>query len=218
MTEFKVEELEQLVADNPYDPKIKAQLEGAVAHQAKSGEYFFNANRQLLKLYALESKTANMDAVQTVLVMALMQMPQPHFLACKYLLPEELHSNPEVRDVFQLSSLLETAQFAKFWKEAGEKFARGALDKVQGFDAAIRTFICTVVEATYQSIDTAKLAPLLNVSEKEVATLVTARGWVKTDNGKSYSVKLSAENQFPKVDTCEKISLQDICKVLSLRA
>jgi len=218
MTEFKAEELGQLLVENPYDTKILAQLEAAVEHQAKSGEYFFDVNRHVLKLYSVDPDAIKMDVVQKVLIMAMMQLPETHFLACKYLLKEDLHSDAELKGVFRLAHLLETAQFAVFWKEAADSKVRTSLDKCTGFDAAIRTFICTVLEATYQSIETDTLKELLNASQEQVDELAGQRGYSKTDDDKCLAFPLGVENQFPKVTTCESISLQDICKVLSLRA
>lgn len=220
MTDSKTNEIEQLLIDNPYDTKILSTLEQHVLHQVKTGEYDFDANRHLLKLYTVEPSGIKMDMVQKILVMALMQLPHNHFLACKYLLREDLHNDDHVKGIFKLESLLETAQFVKFWKEASDSKIRTVLDKISGFDDAIRSFMCSVIESAYQSISVSLLSELLRADAACIEAIWTKRGWTKdeSDNGKTLNIPLGNENQFPRVTSTENISLRDICKVLSLRA
>lgn len=208
---------EQLLISHPYDVNIMAPLEKFVTHQAKTGGYDANANRHLLKLYSIDPDGVKMNIVQQILVLALAQLPNSDFLACTYLLQEDLHEDDHVKGIFKLSTLLEGANFVKFWKEVGEKKMRTILDRVQGFDDSIRTFICTVLESCYQSHPAGTLKDILHVNAKQLDGIAKKRGWTKedSDGGKLIVFPLGADNQFAEVSTTEKFSMNDLCKTLN---
>jgi len=221
MPGYSAAEIEELLINNPYDVKILSQLESYVLAQTKNpAAYDFDANRHLLKLYTADPDAIKMDMVQKVLVLALMHLPHPHFLACTYLLREDIHDDDHLKGIFKLSALLEHAQFPKFWKEAKESKLRAVLEKCVGFDDAIRDFICSIVQSTYQSISMSLLKDLLHTTQENVDKIVKGQGWTRgkeETTGKCVVfIPVNEGNQITEVKTTEKIPLAEICKFMSL--
>ena len=101
-------EIADLISANMYDAKILSDLEGYVNAQVKTGTYDFDANRHLLQQYKFSPDTARIEVVEKVLLLALLQLPQKHFLACTYLLQSKMHDEESVKKLLRLHNLLQT--------------------------------------------------------------------------------------------------------------
>lgn len=211
-------EIKALIKANAYDTKVLSDLEKYVVAQVKTGTYDFDANRYLLKLYTFAPDTIKIDVVQKVLLLSLKQLPQPHFLACTYLLREKLHEDEEIKRLVKLSGLLETAQFKKYWQEVQESKTRTMLDKIPKFDASIRKFIASTIANTYQTIPLSSVKDLLNLSSAaELDGFIASSGWEQftLDGVKCIRFAADSSQKFSASSKTEKISLKDISQLMA---
>jgi len=166
---FSERAIADLIENNLYDVKIAPKLEEYLQHQTKTGKNDFEANRHLLKLYVLSPETCKQDILGLILIKALSALPSNDFLACSYLLPENLHEMEPIKTLFKLANLLETGQFKQFWKElsVSPPSVISLISTVNGFHDSIRLFIGTIVSCTYQSVPVDQFQQYLNLSEKK---------------------------------------------------
>jgi len=169
---LSAESIAKQIASDPYDLKIMSSLESYVILQAGNGSYDFEANRHLLMLYSFYPELVKMDVLAQLLTKALMALPQTDFLACTYLVPLKHHELEPVKTLLMLSSLLETGQFRKFWKERNVLVVRALLEPVVGFDEAIRAFIITTLTATYRAVSVSAFKELVNLPDKGLKELL----------------------------------------------
>jgi translation initiation factor 3 subunit K len=120
-------------------------LEAYVDAQATGvGEYYFDANKALLKLYNATKSLANTDKIATVLMLALVEAyPSTDFLALSYLLPERYATAEPCSAVLECSQLLESCQFVEFW---------AALSKISTADATMKALVGRSTEKLQRGI------------------------------------------------------------------
>lgn len=69
----------------------------------------------ILRLYRFHPSEFDGDTTASILMGALMQLPENDFTLCLSLLHPSSLTHPRVQQVIQLHQLLETCQFAQFW-------------------------------------------------------------------------------------------------------
>jgi translation initiation factor 3 subunit K len=131
----------------------------------------------LLRLYALHPARANSAILSSVLIKALMALPDPDFLLSLYLIPESSHT-PLITLLVSLEALLQKGKFAAFWNllNAAEEAAnRTAIQQVPGFEDAVREFVVGALNRTYNTVEKSVLAASLGVAD--ASAICSARGW-----------------------------------------
>lgn len=206
------QDIAELIANNLYDTAILNDLESYVNTQAKTSEYDFDANRHLLKLYLFAPDTIKVDVLSKILLMSLMQLPESDFVACTCLIPARQHDEDEIRTIFKLSTLLESAQFKRFWNVLAEDKVKKIVSAVPDFDVAVRKFIGVTVSNAHQSIPTATLEPLLNLEKKEFEAFASKSGW-KVE-GATVTFPLTEFNQFQPAAVPDNLGVEQIAKLL----
>ena len=204
-----------LLEKQRYDAAILPQLEAYVDAQCASQSYDLEANLATLKLYQFHPELLKVPTVARILVKALMNLPQTDYLACTYLVPERVLDEAPISTIAAVAELLELCSFRQFWG-ALAPLRSEVLDATPGFDAAVRTFMLSTFEITYQSVPTGHLRDSLGLaSEGELTALVSARGW--TVEGDLVKIKLNDDNTAkPKrVDASEAMSLPQMTKILA---
>jgi len=157
-----------LIADNPYDPRIIDQLEQHLSTQASSGEYDFESNLHLLKIYSFDNSLANPSMVAIALLKAIMALPNSHFLALSYLVPATMQEEEPVRSVVEAGGLVESGQWGKFWEVVFSPALTKAASPITNFHSTMRKLILGVVERTFKSIDATTLTTYLSIEESEL--------------------------------------------------
>ncbi|PKA54059.1 Eukaryotic translation initiation factor 3 subunit K [Apostasia shenzhenica] len=172
--------VEKLVALNPYNPDILADLENHVNEQVSSQTYSLDANLCLLRLYQFEPQRMSIQIVARILIKALMALPAPDFSLCLFLIPEQVQMEEQFKTLIVLSHYLETARFQQFWDEAAKN--RHILEVVPGFEQAIQAYAIHVLSLTYQKVPRPVLAEAINIEglslDKFVEYQVANNGWV----------------------------------------
>ncbi len=139
MSSDQHQKIAQLLRDSPYDLKTLSDLENHVVFQYKNNTYDADANRALLKLYAVKPDMVKIDVLGKLFIKSLMALPAPDFQTNLYLVPEKLHGEEPLKSLIKLNNLLEQGSFKKFWKELEAVRAVAFIhNDCQGFDDAIR--------------------------------------------------------------------------------
>lgn len=197
-----------------FDVAILPQLEADVDAQCKGESYDLEVCLAVLKLYQFHPDQLKPPMVAKILIKALMNLPSTDFLTCTYLVPERVLDAAPVSSVCTVANLLESCKFREFWG-ALEPLRAELLPSTPGFDKAVRAYILSTFEITYQSVPKAHLVASLGLKgDSELAPLVSGKGW--TLEGDSVKVTLNASNQpRPKqVDAAEAMSFPAMTKVL----
>ena len=197
-----------------FDVAILPQLEADVDAQCKGESYDLEVCLAVLKLYQFHPDQLKPPMVAKILIKALMNLPSTDFLTCTYLVPERVLDAAPVSSVCTVANLLESCKFREFWG-ALEPLRAELLPSTPGFDKAVRAYILSTFEITYQSVPKAHLVASLGLKgDSELAPLVSGKGW--TLEGDSVKVSLNASNQpRPKqVDAAEAMSFPAMTKVL----
>ncbi|OQV12745.1 putative Eukaryotic translation initiation factor 3 subunit K [Hypsibius exemplaris] len=199
-----------------YNPGNMGILEQHVETQARENYYDLEANLLLLKLYQLNpggSFTATRaSSVTKILLKALMQLPKNDFQICKALTDPELGRVLRIQDVLRLETSLETCQFDFFWDDLEN--CRDSVSGVEGFDTAIRNYICSVIGMTNQTINERQLNSFLGkLPQEKLRRLVEEKGWKFLGNGIVYIKDQAASVKSRKIT--EAIEFADVATILT---
>jgi len=203
-----------------YNPENIRILEDYVEQQARENTYDLEANLLLLKLYQLNPggsyAAPRASYVTIVLLKALMQLPKNDFQICKALTDPELVRVIKIQDVLRLDTLLETCQFDFFWDDLEN--CRDSVGGVEGFDAAIRSYICSVIGMTNQTINERQLSYFLGkkIPQDKFRRIVEERGWKLLGNGIVYIKDQAASVKSRKIT--ETIEFADVATILTAAA
>jgi translation initiation factor 3 subunit K len=134
--------------------------------QIQNSAYDFDANLAILKLYQFYPQTTNMEVrahaaapprvacllpaflaltrqryrtqvVAKILAKALMAIPGTDFLLCTYLISEQIKVDAAVEALYNLSGLLEQAEFKTFWETYPSSAAAPLLAAIPDFEEKI---------------------------------------------------------------------------------
>lgn len=251
-------EIHDLIENNLFDAsKISNTLENYVDEQVKTGTYDFKANRHLLQLFNLAPNKADTtdeerkvtarktDVVEKILLLALAQLPLPHFLACTYLVHGKMHDLESVKLLTHLHTCIEAGNFPKFWTQLSDPKTKALVGKLPQFEDALRSFVASTLADVYQGISVDDLKSFLNIQDNDtLSKFIQAQGWtvpteaaISAPAGKnkskktkgsvvaptlsgaiSVSLPLGPGNQFVAASTTEKLSLDSIAMVLETLA
>lgn len=134
---------------------------------------------------------------------ALTALPSPDFLLALYLVPGPLQSKqPSIAALIELERTLQTAQFAAFWERAAAPEVRSVLDRVPGFDEAVRGFIVGALGRTYDRLEGSVAQAALHLAPGEVPAFAQRVGWSLDADGATLVLPVTADNSSrPKKDT-----------------
>ncbi|KAG7355609.1 26S proteasome regulatory subunit [Nitzschia inconspicua] len=163
------EYVESLLSKGAYKVSNQPTLEAYVDAQASGdGEYYFEANKALLKIYNSQKSLANTDKMATVLLLALVESyPSTDLLALSYLLPERYAASEPCKSVLECSELLDSCRFVEFW---------AGLSKIPTEDPSLKALvgrsteklqrgILQVLSFTYKSAKLDKVLTVLNLKD-----------------------------------------------------
>jgi len=167
------EEIQCLLDEERYNPAIIPQLEAYVLATTAS-TYDLDASLALLKFYQFDPSKTNIEAVTKVLLMALMQLPSSDFQLCLYLIPEAVQEEQVLQNLMELSNLLETCDFLKFWEAA--KAQEKLLASIPEFLVSVQRFVLVTLSISYLRVPKPFLCAALNV---QLADLKSVQGLSK---------------------------------------
>jgi hypothetical protein len=143
--------------------------------QLKAGESDLEVNLSILKIMSIHTGLEDATLIRKVLLLAISAYPQNDFSLCMFQIPERLHTGDKLKRVIDIAHLLELTKFSLFWREAESS---KELDECTNWRGKIRGFITEVVMLTYNKIELADFAELVNLKDDKKAArkLVEARG------------------------------------------
>lgn len=196
-----------------YNPENLVPLTEYVKAQVRDNFYDLEANLAVLKLYQFNPTYFTANVVEDILLKALTNLPHTDFVLCKCLIDPVNAEDAGIKRLVHMHNLLETCHFTEFWRLLAENSEIGK--RVVGFEDAIREYIYHVISITYQRIEKQTLKELLggNISDNELAILMTKKGWKETETGLIF-VGTQEENIKTKNIT-EKIDFESVASVLS---
>lgn len=191
------------------------QQQGNEPQPASGGgaiEFDQEANLALLKLYQFFPEQMNLGYLCKVLVLGLMHIATTPLSVYLSLIPDRLHSRPDVTALIGLCALLETAQFSKFWEEIRKPEVQPIVSVAQDFEATIRQFIIGVLVITYRRIDIPSFCGYLQIDQSEVSRFVEANRW--TTDGSFISFPVNEFTQ-PRPRKANELNFQEVVRVLN---
>jgi translation initiation factor 3 subunit K len=166
------EYVESLVSKGAYKTSNKTTYEEYVNAQiAGEGEYYFEANKALLKIYQFLPQSMDMSKVASVLLLSILQYSTrtTDFLALSYMVPDRIQKTEPIASIIQCHTLLEGCQFVEFW----EKFTKlsqqdDGLKSFVGSTKTKETLQRSTLQAlalTYKSISVDKVLKFVNMKD-----------------------------------------------------
>jgi hypothetical protein len=90
------------------------------------------------------------QVVAKILAKALMSIPSTDFLLCTYLISEQIKVDAAVEALYQLSNMLEQAEFKQFWQTYTDCAASPLLASIPDFEEKICEFAIGLLTASHQ--------------------------------------------------------------------
>eukprot|EP00930_Biecheleria_cincta_P030058 TRINITY_DN2085_c0_g2_i1.p2 TRINITY_DN2085_c0_g2~~TRINITY_DN2085_c0_g2_i1.p2 ORF type:complete len:219 (-),score=59.91 TRINITY_DN2085_c0_g2_i1:140-796(-) len=183
-----------------YSTEIVEILEKHLQKQLADDTFDSEANLALLKLYLLHPSLTSLEAIEGILLKAIMAFPATHFSLCMFQIPEKYHA--ELKPVISLAQQLEMARFKTFWKDSESV---KALSRAKGWQEKVRDFISGVVSNMYRSIRSEQLLELLNLKEnpKELDARIKKQGWSRSEEDKEVIVVNTASFESARVEAAQ---------------
>ncbi|CAL8088892.1 unnamed protein product [Calicophoron daubneyi] len=195
-----------------YNPEHRSILEQHLNWQVSNGEYDFEANLALLRLYQFYPEHFNVDAAKLVLLKALASLNPTDLTLCKYLIQLDHLAERPLSLVLELGTLLETCRFPEFWMKLKEN--PNLVSGVLGFRDCMLKFILQIISQTYQRIPKSLLVSFLDMSEADVKKLIAKQGWslsdAKDDAGDPLILVNKHEESVKSVKIQEKVNFDSI--------
>jgi len=119
-----------------------------------------------------------------------------------------------ITTISQIASLLETCCFREVWA-ALQPVRESLLASVPGFDDAIRSFMLSTLQITYQAVPEDHVLESLGLDSAGFAVLTSSRGW--TLDGGTVKIALNDDNtaKAKKVDVSGAMAFDQMTKILS---
>ena len=169
--------VESLMAKASYKTSNQSTLEEYVDAQATGeGEYYFEANKALLKIYQFLPQSTDPNKVALVLLLAMLAFPSAStdWLAVSYLVPERLQKTEPISTVLRCNNLLDSCDFVEFWKvfetlnADGDKYIKALVSR--GTEV-LQNGILQAMALTYRTASLDKVLTNLNMESSSAATL-----------------------------------------------
>ncbi|ULT89810.1 hypothetical protein L5515_008160 [Caenorhabditis briggsae] len=215
---------------NRYNPENVAELAACVQAMVAENKYDKDIVLTILKLYQLNPERYDENVVRQVLLKTLMVLPSSDFALAKCLIDTNRIGSQELRRIFDLGAVLESCNFAVFWKlmkgtykpttNPNEPFKVPAeiskmIKPMAGFEDAIKHYACRVISVTFQNIEKKLLSSLLGgASDKEVTALAKKFGWETKENGEVFFVA-NHEGTIKTRNIDEKIQFSHVADLLT---
>ena len=149
-----------------YDIKNLPILEESVKKQASNGEYDFEGNKSLLKLYSCYPDSLNIDVLLMALILSMMRLPYTDYLAMSCLIPGKLKNDDKFKHLSSCVTLLEGGAFEEFWNKYNNN--KTIFNNIKNFEDSIRSFIMSNIRSTYSVIEKPKLQSLLGLNSSDI--------------------------------------------------
>jgi len=217
------EYVETLMAKGSYKTSNKSTLEAYVDAQATGeGEYYFEANKALLKIYQFLPNSVNHSKVALVLLLAMLEYPSNNsdWLALSYLIPERLQKAEPICTVLRCNYLLDTCEFVEFWGKFGtldedsDKYIKSLVGRAT---EVLQKGILETMALTYRSASLEKVLANLNMDSSSAAN-INSLPCVESVSGNTVTFVAASDNTKRSRVFQEGVSYGAIANMLSMVA
>lgn len=219
-----------------YNPETTTVFQDYVVQQCEDRSFDCYANLALLKLYQFNPHLLQQETVTNILAKALTVFPSPAFSLCLALLPaytqpfpstsstpaaptESQHSDfvESVQKLAQLSTLLESAQYAQFWStfNSDDLYADLVAD-VAGFEELVRIRIAVEVGKAFREISAEVLEQWLDLRSREALEkfVTDVCGWVVEKEKAVVRIPANKENETRSEVKSEHVGIEQFGRVI----
>jgi len=203
-----------------YNPEAVGTLEAYLQEQCEHRFCDCNANRTLLKLYQLNPDRIKDEVITPLLVKAMTQFPSSQFALALHLINPStttasgvLHET--VAKLRALNSLLEGAQYARFWAtlDSDDVYADLVVD-IAGFEELVRHRIALLVSQAFREVPLAILEQWLGLDEEAARRFVAeVCRWVIDAKG-NVTVPKNPDNEAKKAEIREDVNVDMFARVI----
>ncbi|VDN96361.1 unnamed protein product [Rodentolepis nana] len=158
-----------------YNPDHLPELEKHLSWQVTENDYDFEANLIMLRMYQFCPDLFNVDAARLILLKGIAKLPFADFLQYKYLIQTDRLAEEPLSTIVHLETLLETCKFQEFWSAYKEN--KSVVGNIPDWDISVRSYICYVIDTTYQKISKSLLMSLLDMKAEELPKVIATRRW-----------------------------------------
>ncbi|XP_037939292.1 eukaryotic translation initiation factor 3 subunit K-like [Teleopsis dalmanni] len=162
-----------------YNPENLKSFEQLIEEQ-NGDTYCLKLNMHLLRMYNAYPQLVNLKITRLILLKALSKLPYQHFnFARKYLIWSQLIDDG-IRVIIDMADLLENEDYEEFWMHYKQKAT--ILPILDGFDEAIRKYICFKVGSTRTTVPCMEFKMKLAVDKEVLMKYITQLGWMINGN------------------------------------
>ncbi|CAD6187031.1 unnamed protein product [Caenorhabditis auriculariae] len=171
---------------NRYNPENVNDLAACVQAMAAENKYDKDIVLTVLKLYQLNPDRYDETTVRLVLLKTLMVLPSSDFALAKCLIDTNKLGSPELRRLVKGTYKPSTNATEPF--KLPQEIPK-MIRSITGFEEAVKTYACRVINVTFQNIEKSLLSRLLGgADDKEVATYAKRFGWEAKEGGNVFFV------------------------------
>eukprot|EP00536_Pseudo-nitzschia_multiseries_P007083 jgi/Psemu1/304575/fgenesh1_kg.160_\ len=171
------EYVESLMNKGSYKTSNQSTLEAYVDAQAMGeGDYYFEANKALLKIYQFLPKSVDPNKVALVLLLSMLEYPSANtdWLALSYLIPERLQKTEPISLVLRCCKTLDACKFQEFWEtfatlnSCGDKYIEACVGRST---EVLQKAILEAMALTYRSASVEKVLANLKMDASSASKL-----------------------------------------------
>mgnify|MGYP001028946130 FL=1 len=187
------------------------QVEREILQCIKEGVQCQEKAVAILRFYNFFPEHSNPDVVTSVLLMGLASFPMQDFRTYYCMLTEDMFEEDLVIMLHKMATQLEECRFEEFW--AQRKKRSSLFSQLPNFDLHIRQYISSMVSFTYQRMDSAALAALLDLSVEDLVTFGQSQGWEVSPSETTFN--LNSENQHKARESTPALQFDQLTRILN---
>jgi len=189
------ENIRDLNLNKPYEASTLSKLESHVETQFNSGNYDFEANKALLKIYQCYPDLLKVNILEKVLVLSMMKFPKNDFLMLSFLInSKSIVNNDKIKCIENSFSLLENGKFIEFWAEYSYPLGK-EIFTASKFKEAIQNFIINNLQIAFKTISTKLFLGMMGLSNDELNSYCASSKHIEGTNNDIISFSSNYENQ-----------------------
>lgn len=175
-----------------YDTSRLSATEKEVAEAIKAGKFDINKALSLLRLYNLLPDQMDLKLVGSILIQALLRLPEPDFNLAMLLIPERMQEEQPLSALLAVSQHLEAGRYREFWQAVDA--CSDILASEPQFQDKMRRQILERLCKTYKRVGQNVLASCLHTDGSKLDSLiqqeVEEHGWTVSAGGSERIITL----------------------------
>eukprot|EP01147_Barroeca_monosierra_P003532 gene3532-8312_t len=217
-------------------PQLVRELYSTITHQ----DFDLELANGILRLYRFYPTDFDGDSAASILMGALMQLPENDFTLCLCFLHPDNLQHARVKQVIHMHNLLEECKFDKFWSYLREhedllmvklkvpaeydyeteedpqliSEEKTLTCRLNEFKDSIIQYICSIISSTYQTINKNAVINMMGgLDEVKFQVLITKQDWTLHDDDTIF-IK-NQENDIKSQDIVKNVQFESLVDLLA---